>query len=88
MTSKWSKSEEKSTEALKSSYLINYCGEIFITDATEKEIEKNIKEWGPKKLSKRSKVRKSKDAKIYNKTARKTKAINLGSGAIRGGIRL
>lgn len=42
MTSKWSKSEEKSKEALKSSYLINYCGEAFILDATEKE----IKEWG------------------------------------------
>lgn len=39
-------------------------------------------------MSKRSKVRKSKDAKIYNKTAKKTKAINLGSGAMRGGIRL
>lgn len=44
MTSKWSKSEEKSTEALKSSYLINYCGKAFIKDATEEEIEKNIKE--------------------------------------------
>ena len=31
-------------------------------------------------MAKRSKVRKSKDAKIYNKTARKTKAINLSSG--------
>lgn len=39
-------------------------------------------------MSKRSKVRKSKDAKIYNKTAKKTKEINLGSGAMRGGIRL
>lgn len=51
MTSKWSKSEEKSTEALKSSYLINYCGEIFIVEATEKEIKsalevlKNIRAW-------------------------------------------
>ena len=37
-------------------------------------------------MAKRSKVRKSKDTKIYNKTARKTKAINLSSGAMRGGI--
>lgn len=39
-------------------------------------------------MGKRTKVHKAKDAKIYNKTARKTKAINLGSGAMRGGIRL
>lgn len=39
-------------------------------------------------MGKRSKVHKSKDARIYNKTAKKTKAINLGSGAMRGGIRL
>lgn len=39
-------------------------------------------------MAKRSRVRKSKDAKIYNKTAKKTKAINLDSGAMRGGIRL
>lgn len=39
-------------------------------------------------MAKRSKVRKSKDAKIFNRTAKKTKAINLGSGAMRGGIRL
>lgn len=39
-------------------------------------------------MAKRSKVSKSKDAKIYNKTARKTKAINLSGGAMRGGIRL
>lgn len=51
MTSKWSKSEEKSIEELKSSYLINYCGEIFIVEATEKEIKsalkvlKNIRAW-------------------------------------------
>lgn len=43
---------------------------------------------GESTMAKRSKVRKSKDAKIYNKTAKKTKAINLGSGAMRGGIRL
>lgn len=51
MTSRWSKSEEKSTEALKSSYLINYNGEIFVVEATEKEIKsafkvlKNIRAW-------------------------------------------
>nr|DAP85300.1 MAG TPA: hypothetical protein [Microviridae sp.] len=39
-------------------------------------------------MSKRSKVRRRKDAKIYNKTARKTKAINLSDGAMRGGVRL
>lgn len=39
-------------------------------------------------MAKRSKVRKSKDAKIFNRTAKKTKAINLGDGAMRGGIRL
>jgi hypothetical protein len=43
---------------------------------------------GESTMAKRSRVRKSKDAKIYNKTARKTKAINLGTGAMRGGIRL
>lgn len=43
---------------------------------------------GKSTMGKRSKVRKSKDAKIYNKTARKTKAINLSNGAMRGGIRL
>lgn len=51
MTSKWSKSEEKSTEDLKSSYLINYDGKIFVAEATEKEIKsafkvlKNIRTW-------------------------------------------
>ncbi len=39
-------------------------------------------------MSKRSKVKRRKDARIYNKTARKTKAINLSDGAMRGGIRL
>nr|CAI9750884.1 hypothetical protein DXGOKGYL_DXGOKGYL_CDS_0008 [Microvirus sp.] len=39
-------------------------------------------------MAKRSKVKKSKDAKIYNKTAKKTKAINLSGSAMRGGIRL
>lgn len=58
MTSKWSKSEEKSTEALKSSYLINYCGKIFIVEATEKEIKsalkvlKNIRAWKYKEIEK------------------------------------
>lgn len=51
MTSKWSKSEEKSTEALKSDYLINYDGKIFIVKAREKEVKsalkvlKNIRAW-------------------------------------------
>lgn len=51
MTLKWSKSEEKSTEELKSSYLINHYGKIFIVEATEKEIKsalevlKNIRAW-------------------------------------------
>lgn len=51
MTSKWSKSEEKSTEALKSDYLINYDGKIFIVKASEKEVKsalkvlKNIRAW-------------------------------------------
>lgn len=39
-------------------------------------------------MAKRSKTKRRKDAKIYNKTARKTKAINLSNGAMRGGIRL
>jgi hypothetical protein len=39
-------------------------------------------------MAKRSKVKRHKDARIYNKTARKTKAINLSNGAMRGGIRL
>lgn len=51
MTSKWSKSEEKSTEALKSDYLINYDGKMFIVKASEKEVKsafkvlKNIRAW-------------------------------------------
>lgn len=51
MTSKRSKSGEKSTEALKSDYLINYDGEIFTIKASEKEIKsalkvlKNIRAW-------------------------------------------
>lgn len=58
MTSKWSKSEEKSTEALKSSYLINYCGEVNILEATEEEIQsalkilKNIRVWKLKEIEK------------------------------------
>lgn len=58
MTSKWNKSEEKSTEALKSSYLINYCGNIFIVKATEKEIKsalkvlKNIRAWKCEEIEK------------------------------------
>lgn len=43
MTSRWSKSEEKSTEALKNDYLINYDGEIFIVRTSEKEIETALK---------------------------------------------
>lgn len=58
MTSKWSKSEEKSTEALKSSYLINHCGNIFMVEATEKEIKsalkvlKNIRAWKYEEIEK------------------------------------
>lgn len=58
MTSKWSKSEEKSTEALKSSYLIEYDRKIFIAEATEKEIEsafkvlKNIRAWKYEEIEK------------------------------------
>ena len=58
MTSKWSESEEKSTKELKSSYLINYCGEVFIIEATKKEIKsalkilKNIRAWKLKEVEK------------------------------------
>lgn len=51
MTSRWNKSEEKSTEALKSDYLIDYDGKMFIVKASEKEVEsafkvlKNIRAW-------------------------------------------
>ena len=51
MTSRWSKSEEKSTEALKSDYLINHDGKIFIVKASEKEVKsalkvlKNVRAW-------------------------------------------
>lgn len=51
MTSKWNRSEEKSTEVPKSSYLINHYGEVFIVEASEKEIKsalkvlKNIRAW-------------------------------------------
>ena len=37
---------------------------------------------------KRQKMKKRKDAKIYNKTAHKTKSINLNAKPMRGGIRL
>lgn len=39
-------------------------------------------------MGKRSKVNHKKDAKIYNKTAKKTKNINLSPKAMRGGTRL
>lgn len=58
MTSRWNKSVEESTEVTKSSYLINYCGEIFIVEATEKEIQsalkvlKNIRAWKCKEVEK------------------------------------
>lgn len=51
MTSKWSKSEETSTEAPKSDYLINYDGKVFTIKASEKEVKaalkilKNIRAW-------------------------------------------
>lgn len=59
MTSKWNKSEEKSTEALKSSYLIKYCGKVNIVNATEKEIQsalkvlKNIRAWKLEEIEKK-----------------------------------
>lgn len=39
-------------------------------------------------MAKRSKPRASKDRKMFNVTARKTKAINMYSKPARGGIRL
>lgn len=39
-------------------------------------------------MGKRSKVNHKKDAKIYNKTAKKTKTINLSPKVMRGGTRL
>lgn len=51
MTSRWNKSEEKSAEALKSDYLIDYDGDIFTVKASEKEVKsalkilKNIRAW-------------------------------------------
>lgn len=39
-------------------------------------------------MAKRNKVRRRKDAKIYNKTANRTKSINLTAKPMRGGIRL
>ena len=39
-------------------------------------------------MAKRSKTKHRKDAKIYNKTAKKTKAINISTKPMRGGIRL
>ena len=39
-------------------------------------------------MVKRSKTNHSKDAKIYNKTANRTKSINLTAKPMRGGIRM
>lgn len=39
-------------------------------------------------MAKRSKTNHQKDAKIFNKTAKKTKTINLAPKAMRGGTRL
>lgn len=39
-------------------------------------------------MGKRSKTNRRKDAKIYNKTAKKTKTINLAPKVMRGGTRL
>lgn len=39
-------------------------------------------------MGKRSKTNHHKDAKIFNKTAKKTKTINLAPKAMRGGTRL
>lgn len=55
---RWKSSEGKSTEVPKNSYLINYCGEIFIVEATAKEIQsalkmlKNIRAWKCKEVKK------------------------------------
>lgn len=39
-------------------------------------------------MAKRSKTNHRKDARIFNQTAKKTKAINLAPKAMRGGTRL
>lgn len=39
-------------------------------------------------MAKRSKTNHRKDAKIFNRTAKKTKTINLAPKAMRGGTRL
>ena len=39
-------------------------------------------------MAKRSRTKHRKDAKIYNRTANKTKSINLNAKPMRGGIRL
>lgn len=39
-------------------------------------------------MKRRSRVKRRKDAKIYNRTANKTKSINLSAKPMRGGIRL
>lgn len=39
-------------------------------------------------MGKRSKTNHRKDAKIFNRTAKKTKTINLSPKAMRGGTRL
>lgn len=43
MTSKWSKSEDKSTGELKNNYLVQFNGEVFGVTATEKEIKSTMK---------------------------------------------
>lgn len=39
-------------------------------------------------MKRRSRVKRRKDARIYNRTANKTKSINLSAKPMRGGIRL
>lgn len=39
-------------------------------------------------MAKRSRTKHRKDAKIFNRTAKKTKTINLAPKAMRGGTRL
>lgn len=39
-------------------------------------------------MTKRSKVKKSKDTKVFTQTAKKTKAVNVSPKNMRGGTRL
>lgn len=39
-------------------------------------------------MAKRSKVKKSKDTRVFTQTAKKTKAVNVSPKSMRGGTRL